>query len=105
MLFEAEFAKEIEKQMAVKQSNKDKSLVEKLGKQKADTSRLQRFTVEGDDEHKTLMWRALMKDSAYYFDVPTIGEEREMRKTLQRKYDQLFTPGWRPSMQSRRDLL
>jgi hypothetical protein len=31
MLFEAEFSKEIERQIAAKQANKDKSLVERLG--------------------------------------------------------------------------
>jgi hypothetical protein len=34
MLFEAEFSKEIERQIAAKQANKDKSLVERLGIQK-----------------------------------------------------------------------
>jgi len=105
MLFEAEFAKEIEKQLAIKQSNKDKTLIEKMGKQTKDESRMQRFEVANDDEHKTLMWRALMKDSAYYFDVPSIQEEKAMRKNLQRKYDSLFQPGWRPALQSRRDLV
>lgn len=28
-----------------------------------------------------------------------------MRNTLQGKYDALFQPGWRPPLQSRRDLL
>ena len=37
--------------------------------------KVERFSVAGDDEHSTLMWRALMKDCAFYFDAPTIKEE------------------------------
>ena len=46
-----------------------------------------------------------MKDCAYYYDVPTVEEETKMKRTLQRKYDPLFAAGWRPQLQSRRDLL
>ena len=28
-----------------------------------------------------------------------------MKKLIQRKYDHLFQPGWRPALQSRRDLV
>ena len=42
------------------------------------------------------MWGALMKDCAFYYDVPTIDEEVKMKKTLQRKYDTLLGAGWRP---------
>lgn len=51
------------------------------------------------------MWSKFMKDCAFYFDVPTIEEENAMKKTLQRKYDTLLTPGWRAPLTSRRDLL
>ena len=51
------------------------------------------------------MWRSLLKESAFYFDHPDINQERDMKKLLQRKYDQLFQPGWRPALQSRRDLV
>ena len=36
------------------------------------------------------MWRAMMKDCAFYYDAPTIDEEVDMKKKLQRKYDSLF---------------
>ena len=51
------------------------------------------------------MWQALMKDCGYYFDVPNLDDELEMRLKLQRKYDGLFKPGWHPPLTSRRDLM
>ena len=42
------------------------------------------------------MWAALMKDCAFYYDVPSVEEENKMKKTLQRKYDPLLAAGWRP---------
>ena len=51
------------------------------------------------------MWGSLMKDCAYYFDQPTTDEEVKMKRTLQRKYDHLFSVGWRPAIKSRRDLV
>ena len=107
MLFNAEFAKEIDRQIEEKKSVPGGTLPEALGLEIAqlpDTS-LHRFKIENDDENQTLMWRSLLKDSAFYFDHPDINQEREMKKLLQRKYDQLFQPGWRPSLQSRRDLV
>jgi|DEB0MinimDraft_12_1074336.scaffolds.fasta_scaffold57808_1 hypothetical protein len=105
MLFEAEFSKEIERQIAAKQANKDKSLVERLGLQTESVDRNARFAIAGDDESQTLMWRALMKDCAFYFDAPSIDQENKMRRTLQRKYDGLFNANWRPSLGTRRDLV
>ena len=107
MLFEAEFHREIQRQLAEKQANAGKTLVEQLGTQKSRPAPLKptRFKVEGDDENQTLMWRELMKDCAFYFDVPTLEEERDMRSLLQRKYDGILKPGWRPALTSRRDLL
>ena len=46
-----------------------------------------------------------MKDCGFYFDAPTIQDENSMKRTLQRKYDGLFEDGWRPALQSRRDLM
>ena len=54
---------------------------------------------------KPLKWRALLEDCAFYFDEPTIKQETKMRKTLQLKYDDLFTASWRPALQSRGDLV
>jgi len=46
-----------------------------------------------------------MRDSAYYFDRPTLDQEIKMKKTLQSKYDDLFREGWMPPLQSRGDLV
>jgi len=46
-----------------------------------------------------------MKDAAFFFDYPTIQEQRETKFQLQHRYDDLFADSWRPPVQSRRDLL
>ena len=105
MLFEAEFRRELERQMAEKQGLAGRTLVEQVGKPTPAPLKPTRFTIEGDDANQTLMWRSLMKDCAYYFDVPSLEEERKMKFTLQRKYDGILNPGWRPPLTSRRDLM
>ena len=106
-MFEQEFENELQRQIAEKKALKDKTLAEKLGQGHDDVfvDRKARFKIEGDDENNTLMWSSLMKDCAFYYDLPTIKEEIKMKKTLQRKYDQLFEDNWRPSLHSRRDLV
>ena len=48
-----------------------------------DKGRLEsRFEVAGDDANKTLMWRSLMKDCAFYYDLPTVEDEVKMKRTL-----------------------
>lgn len=51
------------------------------------------------------MWKQLFTESSYYFDEPTLDQEIKMKKTLQGKYDSLFKEGWRPPLQSRKDLV
>ena len=104
MLFDAEFQAEVQRQLAAKRSGA--TLAEQLGVEKQDgTSLRKRFTVANDDSNQTLMWRALMKDCAFYYDAPTLEDEVAMKKKLQFKYDSLLQPGWVPSLTSRRDLL
>ena len=105
ILFEAEFQKEVERQLAAKQANKGKTLIEKLGQQQKPKVNHPRFEIEGDDENNSLMWRSLLKDCAYYYDVPTLADENRMRKTLQRKYDSILPEGWRAPLTTRRDLV
>jgi len=107
MLFEAEFLKEIDRQLEEKKNVGGKSLAEQMGvhKTKGLPPVPKRFTIEGDDANNSGMWGALMKDCAYYYDVPTIEDEIKMRRTLQRKYDGILTTGWRPPLTSRRDLV
>ena len=97
----------MQRQIAEKKAKGDKTLVEKLGQDVLESrDRLSsRFDVNGDDENKTLMWRSLMKDCAFYYDVPTLEDELKMKRTLQRKYDPLFQQGWRPALTSRKDLV
>ena len=58
-----------------------------------------------DDEQKSKKWDALLTDCAFYFDSPSIKQEVAMKKTLQLKYDDLLKVGWRPALQTRRDLI
>lgn len=46
-----------------------------------------------------------MHDSAFYYDLPTLGEEREMRWKIQHRYDDLLPEGWKAPYQSRRDIV
>lgn len=64
------------------------------------------FTVEGDDAKLHLAkWKSFLKDAAFYYDVPTLQEQREVRFKLQHRYDDLFSDSWRAPTQSRKDLL
>ena len=64
------------------------------------------FTVEGDDDklHQA-KWSSFLKDATFYYDLPTIHEQREMRFKLQHRYDDLFADSWSAPLQSRRDLV
>ena len=46
-----------------------------------------------------------MRDSALYYDNPTIEDERNIKRKLQKRYDGLFEAQWNPRLRSRRDLL
>lgn len=68
--------------MALKQALGSRTLVERLGIEQKTVDRGQRFTISGDDSSQTLMWRSLMKDCAFYYDIPSIHNENEMRSKL-----------------------
>lgn len=61
--------------------------------------------IEGDDKKQHKMWFSLLRDSAWYFDNPSIAQEKKMKDDLQLKYDDLLPEGWRPRLQSRNDLV
>ena len=63
------------------------------------------FTVEGDDQYKSLLWKSMMKDASFYFDQPSLEDEQSMRKKLQFRYDSLFSSAMRPPLQTRTDLV
>lgn len=64
------------------------------------------FTVQGDDDklHQA-KWKSFLKDAAFYYDTPTLQEQREMKFKLQHRYDDLFAEAWSAPLQSRHDLL
>ena len=59
---------------------------------------VERFTIDGDDKFQTRKWHAMLKDCAFYYDAPNIEDERQMRFTLQRKYDDILEDNWRPPL-------
>jgi len=67
--------------------------------------KLTRFSLPNDDQNRSKMWDSLMTDCAFYFENPTLDQERKMKHTLQFRYDDLFRAGWRPALQSRNDLV
>jgi hypothetical protein len=108
-LFERQFQIAVEKELADKAKDcfysEDKNFRDyEHGKDLAAPT-YKAFSVEGDDEHQTLKWNSALKDSAYYFDQPSIQQERKMKNKLQSRYDSLFNDAWRPPLQSRKDLL
>ena len=46
-------------------------------------SQIQQFVVEGDDAklHQA-KWKSFLKDACFYYDLPTLQEQREMRFKL-----------------------
>lgn len=68
--------------------------------------KVKRFEIAGDDTtYRHKMWDSLATDCAFYYDEPYLQQEITMKKKLQYRYDSLFPEGWRPSMQSRNDLM
>lgn len=63
------------------------------------------FSVAGDDKCKSKLWESMMRDASFYLDNPGIDEEVKMRRTLQYRYDSLFSTAMRPPLQSRKDLV
>lgn len=61
--------------IAEKQTYKTKTLAERMRVAHQDPNQNQRFAIEGDDEQQSLMWKSLLKDCAFYYDVPTINDE------------------------------
>ena len=84
MLFEAEFQNEVNRQLAERQANAGKTIAEVYNAENPHPEPVKptRFAIEGDDANQTLMWRSLMKDCAFYYDVPTLDHEKSMRRTL-----------------------
>lgn len=110
-IFERDFQNAFSKYLNQKQANHDRPRAEytddwkKYKLMPSGERTFPRFIIAGDNKFKSKKWASLMKDSAFYFDLPSIQEERQMRFQLQRNYDDLFEENWRPPLQSRRDLL
>ena len=110
-IFERDFVLAFNKYLTEKREGASKTYAEKKDWQdyrltKALEPQNKPFVVEGDDpEFHLAKWRSFIKDAAFYLDQPSILEQREMKFTLQRRYDDLFADQWHAPLQSRRDLL
>ena len=112
-IFERDFAQSFNKYLGQKKNNVGQSYSEQVDKDKYRLKQSEfgvnqhpAFVIPGDGNLKQMKWASLMKDACFYYDLPTIREERKMKFALQRKYDDLFVDSnWRPPLQSRRDLV
>ena len=69
------------------ESAQKKAYSEKVDRTKYTTTSIDNFystpfTVEGDDQYKSLLWKSMMKDATFYFDQPSIEDEQSMLKKL-----------------------
>jgi len=110
-LFERDFALAFDKYLAQKREGATKTYAEKKDWTEytlnpSNERKIVAFTVKGDDTklHQA-KWQSFLKDAAFYFDLPTLQEQREMKFKLQHRYDDLFADTWSAPLQSRRDLL
>ncbi len=93
--FEKQFASAFDKYLNEKRENTTKPYVENKNWKEyqfmPSYQPVEVFSVEGDDGklHKA-KWASLLKECAFYYDEPTLQEERQMRRTLQLRYDDLF---------------
>eukprot|EP00347_Sterkiella_histriomuscorum_P012897 403366798 len=109
-IFESQFAQAFEKILSEKRSGQNQTYADKVKRNDYTMTdgyaEVKPFTVEGDDNNlRVAKWNSLLKDSAFYFDVPTLLQQRETRRKLQLRYDDLFAETMRFPLQSRRDLL
>lgn len=86
-MFEREFVSAVNKYLNEKKEGVTKTYAEKKDWKeyslRPSYTPVQVFTVEGDDKKfHYAKWNSLMKDAAFYYDLPTIGEEREIRRKL-----------------------
>ena len=110
-LFERDFALAFDKYLAEKREGATKTYAEKKDWSEytlnpSNERAITNFVVKGDDAklHQA-KWKSFLKDAAFYFDQPTLQEQREMKFKLQHRYDDLFADTWAAPLQSRRDLL
>jgi hypothetical protein len=100
----------MQRRLAEVQADSKKHYSERVNKDNymlaSEEDKLAKFKIADDEPRfQPKMWASAMRDSAYYFDRPTLEQEIKMKKTLQSKYDDLFQEGWMPPMQSRVDLV
>jgi hypothetical protein len=108
-IFERDFVVAFNKYLGEKRDGASKTYADKVNWKEyrltqAFVSKNLPFTVEGDDNklHQT-KWGSFLRDTAFYFDLPTLHEQREMRFKLQKRYDDLMPS--RPPLTSRKELV
>lgn len=74
-IFEQEFDKAVQRELNLRKARADQVYNQHAIEQERDLRGIEYpkpFVVEGDDQHKTQKWNLLLKESAFYFDDPTI---------------------------------
>lgn len=100
-IFEKQFNFALNQRLSKATEEAAKLYSEKVDRNKytvVEGKKLTRFSIPNDDQHRTKMWDSLMTDCAFYYDNPTIEQERKMKNTLQFRYDELLRAGWRPAL-------
>lgn len=85
-IFEKQFQAAVDYHIEKKKEDSEKLYSEKVNRYDYTLmprhKRHRKFEVVGDDKVKHGKWTNLMQDCAFYFDRPTIDQERKMRATL-----------------------
>ena len=109
-IFERQFAEQFEKHLNKKRLGQEDLLADKVNRNDYTYldgyKEVKPFTVEGDDNNlRIAKWNSLLRDAAFYYDYPTLEQEKKQRSKIQLRYDDLFENTMRFPLQSRRDLL
>jgi hypothetical protein len=86
-IFERDFMVAFNKHLNEKKSSSNQTLAEKKDwrdyRYEPEEKRNQPFVVPGDDHtfHKA-KWDSFLHDACFYYDLPNLGEERQMRRKL-----------------------
>lgn len=99
-MFERDFVLAFNRHLNEKREGANRTYAEKKDWQEyrltpAFEQKIKPFEVAGDDaKFHQAKWNSFLKDAAFYLDLPTVQEQRDMRHKLQHRYDNLFEEAW-----------
>ncbi len=108
-IFEKQLNERLQAHLEKKIADGNKTYAEKVDRSKyaVDVDHTpSQFEIRGDDPVlKPLKWASAYTDAAFYFDHPTVQQEKQIKKKFQSRYDDLFAQGYRPALQNRSTLV